>query len=235
MLNQLINLTMKCFRLVALFCTMLVGSASMNAQSSSVAIAKERQELSQMTKQELNERASKSARKAAKEYKKDDWMVAPGNLPIEKQLDRAYQMELQYDESGYPKYVTGEAQSVGDTFDAALMQANELARINLAESIQKELTIIAETNLANSQEARMDAASVVETIMASKSIVEQKLGRVIPIVELYRELRAGRKEVRVVIGYAYEDAMSIAKDALREELKNKAEELQEEVNALLNL
>lgn len=81
----------------------------------------------------------------------------------------------------------------------------------------------------------MDAASVVETIMASKSIVEQKLGRVIPIVELYRELRAGRKEVRVVIGYAYEDAMSIAKDALREELKNKAEELQEEVNALLNL
>lgn len=213
---------------------MLIAVVSVNAQTTTE-IMKERAELVKMTKAELNERATKSARKAAKEYRKDDWKVAPGNLPIEKQLDRSYQMELQLDEKGYPKYVTGEAQSVGDTFDAALMQANELARINLAENIQKELTIIAESNIANSQEARMDATSVVETIMASKSLVEQKIGRVIPVVELYRELRAGRKEVRIVIAYGYEDAIAIAKEALREELKKKTEELQEEVNDLLDL
>lgn len=225
---------MKCFRSGALLCAMLIAVVSVNAQTTTE-IMKERAELVKMTKAELNERATKSARKAAKEYRKDDWKVAPGNLPIEKQLDRSYQMELQLDEKGYPKYVTGEAQSVGDTFDAALMQANELARINLAENIQKELTIIAESNIANSQEARMDATSVVETIMASKSLVEQKIGRVIPVVELYRELRAGRKEVRIVIAYGYEDAIAIAKEALREELKKKTEELQEEVNDLLDL
>lgn len=214
---------------------MLVGVVSMNAQTTTAEIAKERAELAKMTKAELNERATKSARKEAKQYKRDDWKVAPGNLPMEKQLDKSYQMKLQLDESGYPKYVTGQGQSVGDTYDAALMQANEIAKINLAENISQELTIITESNIANSQESRRDATSVVETIMASKSIVEQKIGRVIPVVELYRELRAGRCEVRIVIAYGYEDAMAIARDAVREELKDKAEELQEEVNALLDL
>lgn len=88
---------MKHFMLV---CALLFTAFTMFAQSSDV--YKERRELMKMSKSALNEKASKAAKKEAKKYVKEGWEVAPGALPIEKQLDKAYMMQQQYDESMFP-------------------------------------------------------------------------------------------------------------------------------------
>lgn len=46
---------------------------------------------------DLNKQPSKLAVKEAKKYKKDKWLVAPGKLPLEFQLDQSYTLQLSKD------------------------------------------------------------------------------------------------------------------------------------------
>lgn len=50
-------------------------------------IMEERKEIAKLSKKALNEKATKEARKEAKKLKKQGWQIAPGALPLEKQLD----------------------------------------------------------------------------------------------------------------------------------------------------
>ena len=87
---------------------------------------KERKATDREAEKALNERSVKAARKEARRLKKEGWSVSPGALPLEKQLDRAYTMQYEYDTDNYPKYIMADAQSVGQNYDAAKMQAMEL-------------------------------------------------------------------------------------------------------------
>lgn len=193
-------------------------------------IMKERKELRKMSRKALSEKASKDARKEAKQLKKDGWEAAPGSLPLEKQLDRSYMMQMEYDDDMFPKYIMGTATSVGENFDGAKMQALELAKIDLAGQIQTEVTALAESKLANKQMQENDAATVAETVMGAKNLISQNIGRVIPVVELYRETNKGTKEVRIIIAYNAEMAKEAAKKSIRQELEDKGEELLNQID-----
>lgn len=195
-------------------------------------LAKERKEMSRMAEAELNARAVKDARKAARQAAKDGWKVAPGALPLEKQFDRTYKMQYQFDENGFPMFIMGEATSPGQTYDAAKMQANVLAKQILAGQLQTEMTAIIESTVGNQQLGADEAASVTETVMASKDMISQRLGRVIPVVECYRDTRDG-KEVRVMIAYNSRMAMEAAKETVKEQLEKKGVELHEQLDELL--
>ena len=117
---------------------------------------------------ELMQKATKVARKEAKKMGKEGWLIAPGALPIEKQLDKAYMMSYEYDDNMFPKYIMGEAMSIGENYDAAKMQALELAKQNLAGQIQTEVTALIENTVANKQLSQEQAASVTQSVMASK-------------------------------------------------------------------
>ena len=104
---------------IAMLCAIPLST---NAQISKE-IVKERKELRRASKSELNEKASKAARKEAKSLKKEGWTTTPGTLPLEKQLDRSYLMQMEYDEDMFPQYLMGEAMSIGENYDAAKMQA----------------------------------------------------------------------------------------------------------------
>lgn len=196
-------------------------------------IAKERKEISRLSKSELNAKASKAARKAAKEAVRDGWAVAPGALPLEKQFDKSYNMQYEYDENAFPKYIMGEAMSIGANYDAAKMQALELAKQNLAGQIQTEITAIIENTVANEQMEEEQAASITETVMASKNLISQSIGRVIPVVECYRVKKNKVKEVRVVIAYNSSMAMKAAKEAVRQQLEKKGDKLHEQLDNVL--
>ena len=60
-------------------------------------IMEERKEIAKLSKKALNEKATKEARKEAKKLKKQGWQIAPGALPLEKQLDKSYLMQYEYD------------------------------------------------------------------------------------------------------------------------------------------
>ena len=194
---------------------------------------KERNELRKMSKGELNEKATKAARKEAKKLAKEGWASAPGALPIEKQLDKSYLMQMEYDDNMYPKYLMGEAMSVGETYDGAKMQALELAKQNLAGQIQTEVMALIENNVANNQLGAEEAATVTKSVMEAQNLISQSIGRTITVVELYRTLNNKNKEVLVRIAYNGEMAKAAAKKAMREELEQKGNDLHEKLDSLL--
>lgn len=211
---------------------LLAGSLSSYAQLSKEQM-KERKEIVKSSKSQLNEKATKIARKEAKNMKKAGWQTTPGALPIEKQLDKSYLMQYEYDEDMYPKYIMGEAMSIGSNYDAAKMQALELAKQNLAGQIQTEVTALIESTVANEQLGADEAASITRSVMASKNLISQSLGRTIPVIEVYRTLQNKNKEVMVRIAYGGNQAKKIAKDAIKKELEQRGDDLHKKLDELL--
>lgn len=220
------------FSLFAMCALALTGTTA-TAQSNADAM-KQQKEVNKLTREQLNQKASKDARKAAKQYQKEGWTVTPGALPIEKQLDKAYLMQYETDEHGYPKYLMGEAMSIGESYDAARMQAQELAIQNLAGLIQKEITTLIDNSVANKQLKAEEAASLAETVAAGKTLISQSIGRTILLVEMYRTLKNKNKEVMIRVAYNAELAKEAAKNALRDELEKKSEDLHQKLEQILS-
>ena len=217
------------FLLAVVFAAFTLGVSAQTSKE----IAKERREIRKLSKTEFNEKASKDARKEAKRLKKEGWQAAPGALPMEKQLDKSYLMQQEYDDNLFPKYLMGEAMSIGENYDAAKMQALELAKQNLTGQIQTEVTALIENTVANKQLQPEEAASVVQSISAGKNLISQSIGRVLTVVEVYRTVSNKNKEVLVRIAYNAEMAKAAAKQAVREELEKKGEDLHNKLDQLL--
>ena len=212
---------------------LLVVCTASFAQTS-LEIMKERQWIVQQTKQELEARVDKTTKKEAKRLKKEGWVVSPGALPLEKQLERSYLMEYEYDEKLFPKYIMANAQSIGENYDAAKTAATYLAITNLAGQIQTEVTASIENAVANQQLAAEDAASISETIMASKNLISQSIFRVITVVECYRVLDNKNREVMVRIAYNGDNAKQTIKKTIKEKFGDRCQHLYEQLDLIFD-
>ena len=177
--------------------------------------------------------AEKNIKEEVKQLKKDGWKVAPGNIAMDLQLKETYSKALEKDEKGYEKYVSGEAMTVGETYDAALFQATNLAKLDLAAKIETEVTELIDTRLGNKQLSQKQAVSLVESVAASKNLVAQKLGRVIVPLKMYRDLDNGNVEVRTIVYYSHDMAMDVMKQTMREDLEQKADDLSKQLDKIL--
>lgn len=210
----------------------LMMPCTMSAQSQKE-LNKERNEVVKQSKKELNARVSRATKKEVKKLQKEGWQVTPGALPIEKQLEKSYLMQFEYDESGFPLYIMAEAMSIGGNYDAAKMQALELAKQNLAGQIQTEVTALVENTVANQQMEAEDAASITESVSASKNLISQSLGRVLPVMEVYRTKNNKNKEVLVRLAYNQKMACEAAKRAIKQDLENKGINLHNQLDQVL--
>ena len=77
------------------------------------------------------------------------------------------------------------------------------------------------------------AASITRSVLASKNLISQSIGRTIPIIELYRTLSNKNKEVLVRIAYNSDMAKKAAKKAIKEDLEKKGDELHNKLDELL--
>ena len=195
----------------------------------SVSVAQDFNTLSRKEAKKLE----KAAKKEAKKLSKEGWIVSPGSLTLEAQLAKSYKMLSEVDENYYPRFYMAEAMSIGENYDAAKMQALELAKQNLAGQIQTEVTSIIESTVANTQLEAEEAASVVETVSASKNVIAQSLGRVIVVTETSRVLSNKNREVLVRIAYNAEAAKKQAKVAIKQELQEKGNQLHQQLDNLL--
>ena len=211
---------------------MLIACSASFAQDAKE-IMKERQAVAKLAKKELASKVDKVVKKEAKRLAKEGWTVTPGALPLAKQLERSYTMEFEYDDTLFPKYIMANAQSIGENYDAAKTAATSLAITNLAGQIQTEVTALVENTVANKQLATEDAASISETVMSSKNLISQSIGRVITVVECYRVLDNKNREVMVRIAYNGEMAKEAAKKAIRNELEKKGEKLHQQLDKVL--
>lgn len=204
---------------VALVALFLCGTTCTSfAQTSTKELMKARKELQKASKEQLNQRSSKAARKEAKALAKQGWMVAPGALPLEKQLERSYTMEYEINDDLTPKYIMGAAMSIGEHYDAARKQALQLAVEDLASKIVNEVTILVENSVANKQLTNEQAASITQTLSESKGLVSQRIGRTVVVTEAYRVKENTNKEVMIRIAYSSQQALDAAKEVARQEM-----------------
>lgn len=222
-------------KIIVLSLAFLMSVSLSNAQDSKSAadIQKERKEVAKLSRDQLKQKATKDARKEAKQLAKEGWKSTPGALPLERQLDRSYLMQYEYDESGYQTYQFGEAKSIGQVYDGAKVQALELAKLNLVSQIQTDVSALVESTVANEQLTSEEAATVVESAMASKSLISQSIGRTITVIELYRTLSNKNVEAMIRIAYNSEMARKAAIEVVRKDLKAKGNELHDELDEIL--
>lgn len=184
-------------------------------------------------KKDLKDNAIKSAQKEAKTLKKDGWKVPPGSIPMDKLLEDAWVKQLQTDENGNPKYLTADGNGVAETKTAAESQALEVAKLQLAGTLESNVASIVKINLANSQLSTADATSVTEVVQSSKSLIAQQMGYINPAFKIYRDLKDKKIEVQVRVFYEATQSLVIAKKAIKKELKEKLNKSDEEVDKLL--
>lgn len=222
-------------KLAIVFMSLLVfGAASAQNADDYKAFIKERKAIQKLVKQERDEKVSKEVKKMAKKYAKEGWKVSVGALPIEKQLEKSFQMQYEFDiENGMPKYIKGEGKAISTSYGAAKMQAMADARVDLAGNIQTEVAAIIEERLANQELGKNEAVAVSNAIQVSKQYIVQSIGRVITVIECYREHKNKNYEVRVMIMYNGEMAYQTVKKSVKEELEKRGDELSKELDKLL--
>lgn len=220
---------MKTTRLITTLLLMAMA-VSMSAQSESV-----KQQKLRRTRAELKDEASRLAQKEAKRLIKEDWQVSPGALPLERQLDRSYMYQEDFDDEMNPRYFIGEGRSVAENFSAAHIQAQELARLDIAgKMIGSEATALVDNLVANKMLAADQAASVTTTMMENKTVYSQKLGRLQVVFEVNRTLKNNNKEVMVRLVTKADGIREMAKEAVRAELERQGVKMSEELKAILS-
>jgi hypothetical protein len=183
---------------------------------------------------ELKSKSIKKARKEARQLSREGYDVAPGALPMDKQVETSWIRSMEVDEkTGYPKYIVANGNAVGETVTAAKLQANEVAKFELAGTIATNVAALIEGNIANAQLNTEEAASVTEVSGAIKNLIVQEIGRVIPLLEIYKKMNKN-VEVSVRIAYNSDMAVEAAKKIIRKELKEKTEILHEKLDKLMD-
>lgn len=220
-------------KLLVVAISLIIACASSFAETDVKEIRKDRQEINRLAKKELTARVNRVTKKEAKRLKKEGWIVSPGALPLEKQLERSYLMEYEYTDDLYPKYIMANAQSIAEHYDAAKTAATSLAITNLAGQIQTEVTALIENTVANNQLSGDDAVSISETVMSSKNLISQSISRTMVVVECYRVLKNNNREVMVRIAYNGDMAKQAVKKIVREELEKKGQNLHDQLDKVL--
>ena len=182
----------------------------------------------------LNKKSMKKARKEAKKYKKNGFYVPPGALPMDIQLENAWKKQMLIDDEGFPKFIVATGNSVAESQTAAKIQATETAKLELAGTIATNVAALIENNIANQQLNLEDAVSVTKTVAASKNIIAQELGRVLPLFEVYKRIGKENIECDIRLAYDSKTAYDVAKNVIRKSLEEQTEIMQEKLDKLMD-
>ena len=158
--------------------------------------------------------------------------MAPGSPLMDKQLERAWMRQLETNDKNESKYIMASGNSIGETQTAAKLQAMETAKLELAGQINTQVAALIENSIANQQLNNEDAASVTKTVAASKNLIAQELGQVIPMLEMYKKM--GKNiEVNVRLAYNMATAFDVAKRVIRKSLEEETKIAHEKLEKLL--
>jgi len=183
-------------------------------------------------KKEIKEKAIKDARKDAKKLGKEGYSHMPGDLSMEKQLERSMILTIMSNDNGQKKYYNASQIAKAETFAAAKQQALQLAIADIASQLGSNLLGKIKSSVANSENLT-DAASITEVIAGYQNTVAAKLGRIDPVVVIQRVDKSSKLTyVQVRIFYDMDAAAHVIKEDLRKELKAKTKEIHDEIDAL---
>lgn len=182
--------------------------------------------MSKLTRKQVSDNVWKQAKKQARIWKREGWKASPGAPSLEQQMNDAlmYQYEL---DGEFPRYIVGRSSAVAGTFALARKQAIARARVDIASSIQVEVTELLEDSEMNTEMSASEVESVGRMLATGQQFVQQTIGRTTVVFEAYRE-RDGKVEVMVNVGYDGRAARSTVLQLFEKEsdgLRQKMEDL----------
>ena len=195
---------------------MMIAAVDASAQVASKQQRKQIQKHEKVLNKAMKKKAIKAARKEAKSLKKQGYMTLLGQLPLDKQLENSWQASYELDVQGYPYYIMSTQKATAANYTAAQLQAMNAAKTDIAGQIETRINQVIETKVASNEFARNEANSLTSFVATSKNIISNTLGRVIKLVEIYREPKRTKVvEVQVTLAYNAEIATKEAINAIQ--------------------
>lgn len=215
----------------------MMSVCSVNAQSTSLDLAKERMEERKVYTKIMNTKPSKDAKKQAKQLAKEGWTVAVGGRALDKQINESMLMDEVYmhDEIGgtCKRYIQHTAIQTGGTYNAAYASSRNAAITELAGLLRTQVAAAMQSKMDNAQSSSISAVTVDKFNQRQKSIIDATLTNSIPLVAIYRMLPNNNYQVQVRIAFDKEELSARLKRQMQLELEMEGDELNEIVDGVL--
>lgn len=131
-----------------------------------------------------------------------------GRLPLEEQLAEAWRYQRDKGADGEARFFVASAKVRGQNFNVARMQAESLAKVQLAGLMETRIGQL----VTNQLETGYGNPSL-QTVGSSKNLVKARLSNLYPLMEIYKDFPDGTVEVQLMLGcernWAHEIAGSL--------------------------
>ena len=189
----------------------------------------ERLKIYKASKKKNKDKALILSEEDAEQLLNDGWKTTPSALPLERQMDAMYIMQMEYDSKLFPAYVMVEANSVNQDYNAAKKRAVELAKSVLVEKIQSEISLQIDWAIKTELIESKEGEALIKSLKAAKNSISQNLEDVMIVEDIYRITSSKRFEVRVTIACKADVAKKALKDAVNADLEQNSEKLQKKL------
>ena len=189
----------------------------------------ERLKIYKASKKKNKDKALRLSEEDAEQLLNDGWKTTPSALPLERQMDAMYIMQMEYDSKLFPAYVMVEANSVNQDYNAAKKRAVELAKSALVEKIQSEISLQIDWAIKTELIESKEGEALIKSLKAAKNSISQNLEDVMIVEDIYRITSSKRFEVRVTIACTADVAKKALKDAVNADLEQNSEKLQKKL------
>ena len=189
----------------------------------------ERLKIYKASKKKNKDKALILSEEDAEQLLNDGWKTTPSALPLERQMDAMYIMQMEYDSKLFPAYVMAEANSVSQDYNAAKNRAVELAKSVLVEKIQSEISLQIDWAIKTELIESKEGEALIKSLKAAKNSISQNLEDVMIVEDIYRITSSKSVEVRVTIACTADVAKKALKDAVNADLEQNSEKLQKKL------
>lgn len=211
-------------------------ATAMQAQTASE-LAKQQMEQNSVYRKMLDAKPTKSAKKQAKEFKKEGWRVTAGAKSLEQQITESqfYGEALTVDENGstIKRYMIQAGMQTAGSYNAGFAAARMAAMVELASMLRTRIVAAMQQKLDNSQSQAITAVTIDKFNQRSKAIVDAELTRSILLLAMYRNTSNNLYEVQVRLAFDKKELAARLKRQMQKQLEAEGDELEELVDEVL--
>lgn len=202
--------------------------AAMQAQNATE-LAKRQMEQNSVYRKLLETKPTKSAKKLAKEYKKEGWKVPAGSKSMEQQITESqlYSEELTVDENGLTvkRFMVQTGIQTAGTYNAGFASARTAAMVELGSLLKTRIMSAMQERLDNMQSNAITSATIEKFNQRSKAIVDAALTRSILLLAIYRNAPNNLFEVQVTLAFDKKELAARMKRQMQQQLEAEGDEL----------
>jgi len=180
----------------------------------------------------------KALKERTKQLQKDGY-IPKGAGSLELYVREAINKEFDIDDNGESKFAVVYTSAVDPTYEGAATACRAAARAALAGNIETRVAELVKRSLNTEQISMKSAEGINKTVTAGKQLIAQRVSME-DTYTLFRELKDERDgktiiEVNYAGAYSQRLAMAKAREFLREQMKDEAEELHRDLDKIFDL